>query len=116
MIGKMNIKKLVSALRSGNYEQGKHRLHSPDGFCCLGVACMLFIPEKFRKREYGYLQGSLPHNQDFAPNWLRSLNDDFYLKAGHPLSVLNDTLDYTFDEIADLLQLVYIEDLLGMED
>ena len=32
----------LEALRSGLYAQGKHHLNSPDGFCCLGVACEIF--------------------------------------------------------------------------
>lgn len=33
--------KWVAALRSGKYTQAKEKLRSPDGFCCLGVACDL---------------------------------------------------------------------------
>lgn len=29
----------LQALRSGEYEQTKHRLHTYEGFCCLGVLC-----------------------------------------------------------------------------
>ena len=32
----------VKALRSGEYEQSKHMLHSNVGWCCLGVACDVF--------------------------------------------------------------------------
>jgi hypothetical protein len=36
--------KWVAALRSGDYEQGRHRLHCKDGkFCCLGVLCDLAV-------------------------------------------------------------------------
>lgn len=34
-------KKLVAALRSGKYKQGKSYLRVGDRFCCLGVACDL---------------------------------------------------------------------------
>lgn len=38
--------KWVSALRSGEYKQGRGRLRSPqDGFCCLGVLCDLAVKE-----------------------------------------------------------------------
>lgn len=37
----------VAALRSGEYEQGRHRLHTKgqvkDTFCCLGVLCDLAV-------------------------------------------------------------------------
>lgn len=32
---------LVAALRSGEYKQAKNRLKTADGYCCLGVACIL---------------------------------------------------------------------------
>ena len=32
-------KKLVEALRSGKYRQGRGQLRTGDYFCCLGVAC-----------------------------------------------------------------------------
>lgn len=41
-----NQKKLVAALRSGKYKQGKEMLRpSEDEYCCLGVACDI---KKFR--------------------------------------------------------------------
>lgn len=55
--------KWVSALRSGEYAQGKMSLHSGNEFCCLGVACEIFKEElsifvnKFpRKDLYSYNQ------------------------------------------------------------
>ena len=36
------------------------------------------------------------------------LNVDFNIKSGRSLSNLNDGLDFTFDEIADLIELVYV--------
>jgi hypothetical protein len=29
----------VAALRSGEYEQAQHQLHTSHGYCCLGVLC-----------------------------------------------------------------------------
>ena len=40
-----NRKKWVSALRSGEYKQTRFTLKDHHGFCCLGVACDLFIKE-----------------------------------------------------------------------
>lgn len=31
----------VVALRSGKYKQARHRLKNGDGYCCLGVACIV---------------------------------------------------------------------------
>lgn len=33
----------IAALRSGNYQQGRHVLNSADGLCCLGVLCDLAV-------------------------------------------------------------------------
>ena len=37
--------KWVSALRSGEYKQGKEGLRIYNEFCCLGVLCDLYIKE-----------------------------------------------------------------------
>jgi hypothetical protein len=37
--------KWVSALRSGDYQQGRNYLRTDNGFCCLGVLCDLYIKE-----------------------------------------------------------------------
>ena len=36
-------KQWIAALRSGAYEQGTEWLEKDGKFCCLGVACNLFI-------------------------------------------------------------------------
>ncbi len=44
-MNKENVRKVIAALRSGKYEQGRNQLRtvigsvSSDKFCCLGVAC-----------------------------------------------------------------------------
>ena len=38
-------KRWVEALRSGGYRQGKSRLCKDDSYCCLGVACDLFVDD-----------------------------------------------------------------------
>ena len=42
---KDDIQKWCEALRSGKYNQGHQTLQSTTGFCCLGVACIEFIPK-----------------------------------------------------------------------
>ena len=37
--------KWVEALRSGKYKQGRGKLNSENGYCCLGVLCEVFIAE-----------------------------------------------------------------------
>ena len=39
--------KWVRALRSGKYEQATGALRNEDGFCCLGVLCDVYDPDKW---------------------------------------------------------------------
>ena len=39
-------KKLVEALRSGEYVQARDSLRSEGGYCCLGVACEIYRQEE----------------------------------------------------------------------
>lgn len=126
-----DIKKWVQALRSGKYSQTKKVLNDQNGFCCLGVACDIFIPEDKQQKNDGHFTGNFPNQQLYSPEWLVLINSDFYIRTGIGLSDLNDGTDeiyfkleedgtivaekmsLTFDEIADLLELVYIHKVLG---
>lgn len=116
---KQDIQKWINALRSGKYKQTQGSLQDAKGYCCLGVACELFIPEKDRIIDhFGHISGSLVSSQKNAPKWLEDIN---YLIPDVALSCLNDNgvVDnkvmlkrLSFDEIADLLQAVCIEGAL----
>lgn len=109
-----DLKKWVAALRSGNFEQGDGRLESNGKYCCLGLACILFIPkEKRRVRSFGSLMGGYPMEQPFAPDWLKDINDDFGSKhkRSYTLSTLNDD-GMSFEGIADLIETEYIPEEL----
>lgn len=123
---KKEISKWINALRSGKYKQENGRLQTSKGFCCLGVACKEFIEvDKLLLDKKLLLVGETPYVQD-APDWLRGVSIDFKKKSGITLVDLNDGIDpigatitnmnidtkFTFDEIADLLQAVYIEEVL----
>jgi len=112
-----NAKKWVKALRSGKYKQGKNSLRVDGTYCCLGVACDLYAKETgLGKWEFyedvclGFLIGSnleettLPHE---VKKWL-GLRDccGLFIKDGKTdyLTELNDARDYTFKEIADLVE------------
>lgn len=132
-ISKKNIAKWVAALRSGEYEQASGSLETFKGFCCLGVACKLFIPEDLLQyTERNLLRGKMPNEQECCPEWLEHIANDFGSLTGINLAYLNDAgvtdnpdkppiyvlgisenlEKLTFDEIADLLQLVFIEEAL----
>lgn len=114
---KAQIKKWCNALRSGEYRQATGALQKWDnGYCCLGVACVTFTPkEKLRINEStGFLFGILPskHSQKNVPKWIFYINSNFSEKTGEELWRLNDTNKLTFDEIADLLEAVYLHRVL----
>lgn len=116
-IKKKEFKQWIAALRSGLYSQTRDDLQNKAGFCCLGVACIEIIHED--KLETcnidftDYLIGSTPSDQKNAPEWLKEINNDFHQKTStNYITSLNDDDKMTFDEIADVLELVYIHKIL----
>lgn len=107
------LRKWIKELRSGNWRQEQGKLQSDKGnrYCCLGVACMLFIPkENLLMNEFlkNILQGSMPNEQPKAPSWLKKIDDDFERRTGKGLANLNDDEKMSFQEIADCLEITYI--------
>ncbi len=106
----------IKALRSGEYKQTTSRLQKGDSFCCLGVACDIFIPKyKQQLGLGGELKGISPSDQD-APKWLKEINTDFEkrtdIKSNNGFAEimgLNDSLGYNFNRIADQLEKVYLD-------
>jgi hypothetical protein len=103
----------VKALESGQYVQIKQRLASLHsigkvGHCCLGVACMLFIPAG--KRVTRVVEGlimldyNMPVSQLHAPAWLRHINDWFRKVDGISLADMNDKNNNSFKEIAEQIK------------
>jgi hypothetical protein len=116
-INKKQMLEWINALYSGEYTQAKNFLQDCDGagYCCLGVGCILFIPkEKLNIDEDGILIGSVPtkRNQPFVPEWLSGIANDFQRETGTCLTSLNDSGNYSFEEIGMLLQLVYVHKML----
>lgn len=109
-VDKKDIQKWVKALRSGKYKQGTGALQNESGYCCLGVACKVLVPNY--TTDNGYLIGTLPQTYRNAPKWLSNIDNNFNHITNKNLVVLNDADDYSFDEIADLLQAVYILEVL----
>ena len=97
----------IKALRSGEYSQTKTTLEDCDGYCCLGVAVKVLVDDPVMRID-GTLFGEFPEHQRNAPAWLIHANNDFQSKAGFYLANLNDMHNFTFFEIADLLEMVYI--------
>ena len=112
-----NAKAWVAALRSGEYEQGQHVLHSESNrFCCLGVACDLAVKAgiignplfngdaSVPRFEYGDgMWGTVPEKVRLwlclktSAGWYRA-NGDIALTSD------NDDRNKTFLEIADIIE------------
>lgn len=110
-VSKKNILKWTKALRSGEFKQAKGKLQTANGYCCLGVACKI-LSESHELFGDGMLIGITPRTLYNDPEWLEKINLDFYELTGEHLYHLNDTEDFSFDEIADLLEAVYVHRVL----
>lgn len=100
--------KFINALRSGEYQQTRNTLQNSIGYCCLGVACKIFIsPKKQLVDLSGRLLGKMPSFQTNAPIWL-NVNKLNGVMLTEYLTDLNDNWELTFDEIADVIQAVYV--------
>ena len=109
-----NAKKWVAALRSGKYKQGKNCLKdSTGGFCCLGVACELFVQEgnglAVQEHTYSYERpvisfggkvGSLPL---IVMRWLGLSHPNGLFNGEASLVDFNDT-GVPFKQIADIIE------------
>jgi len=97
-----NAKKWVAALRSGQYEQGKHCLKTADGkFCCLGVAIEVAQANGVVRKgvpEVNYLRGEF----EAVRVWLGLANHEGNYRTG-ALAEQNDR-GVTFTEIADIIE------------
>jgi hypothetical protein len=98
----------IEALRSGEYQQGQKFLHANDRYCCLGVLCDLFQkahPEK--DHHWGNRTGDIFHFHEelnYPPMEVRlwaGLDDTTMEK----LVQQNDTLGYTFGQIAAWIEM-----------
>jgi hypothetical protein len=106
--------KWIAALRSGKYTQAKNCLNDGTGMCCLGVACDVYdlihwtnrssIPDG-KKNYYG--ESSYPPSRVTNAFGLESNNPMVTTnRDGNNLSLglLNDSGEFSFDQIADLIQ------------
>ena len=94
----------VAALRSGKYKQGKERLkaNSVDDpnlceYCCMGVLCEI-SPEGF--------EAARDRNTELPqPKYLRYIWPDVdATNISFGLAHLNDDLNWTFNQIADIIE------------
>jgi len=113
--------KWVSALRSGEYQQGAFCLRSDQGFCCLGVLCDIYLKEhnqEWISSSDGHYYLLSEDENYFGPEseiltqevaeWAELNDKSPLVKIGvdaiqERLTVLNDQ-GYSFSEIADFIQ------------
>ena len=102
--------KWVSALRSGDYQQGQNYLRTDNGFCCLGVLCDLYGKENnaewnLANNGHNYeFQDKESHLPSSVIEWAGVEDSNPYIIGGiGTLSGLNDK-GFTFNEIADLIE------------
>jgi hypothetical protein len=112
-----NIKKVLVALRSGEYKQGKFTLQSCDGYCCLGVMCDVYEKETGDKLERDlndYIIGTDLDKLPKVQRWvgLKNYQGDHlvsrYVGDKNPivkdLTGMNDIGHYNFSQIADHIE------------
>lgn len=101
----------IDALRSDKYKQGKGRLCSDEGFCCLGVLCDVKDPSKWVKL-------SVTRDPIGTSKYMWSKDDGMVYGLGEDqmeelditseqhgkLIELNDNLGYNFERIADYIE------------
>jgi hypothetical protein len=103
----------LEALRSGDYKQGRERLHrinddGSSGYCCMGVLCELAIGSMpvYRYQaedEWGDPVFSYDGDDSYPPvNVMQWANLD--RTAQFTLSRLNDDEVFNFSEIADWIE------------
>jgi hypothetical protein len=109
-----NMKKVLVALRSGEYKQTSESLQNSRGHCCLGVMCEVYEKEtgdKLTRQQYLYLVGGDLDGIVFGKvkSWvgLKSHSGKFVGEKGgvnNSLVDMNDTLNKSFSEIADFIE------------
>lgn len=107
--------KWLEALRSGNYRQTQgglldREVNKRNKYCCLGVLCAIHAKEtgnKFEEEHYLGDSGGLP-DEVMAWSGIDSqgtLNKSIHDDGKHDtLAELNDHAEYTFKQIADVIE------------
>lgn len=109
--------KWIFALRSGKYEQGRNALFCEGKYCCMGVLCDLFAKEKNIEWENGEFFSQDNHKAilketaiipDEVQLWagIKSKNPSITIEGQKTTSLgyLNDYLEYSFEDIAHLIE------------
>lgn len=97
----------VAALRSGNYKQTRSKLHTDEGYCCLGVLCDISKLGRWEESwrgngEYEYFIDTNNKATAYPPRPV-SIHVDLNLVDVDDLAMMNDR-GCSFGEIADHIE------------
>ena len=108
-------KSWIEALRSGKYKQGREMLCCDDEYCCLGV--LAHINGKLEGEENRkYIIDSKGNHQLYIlpKNLTKEWNIEdcgdfqrFTIEDAKTLAQLNDSKDFTFEQIAEVIKLYF---------
>ena len=104
------VREWIEVLRSGKYPQGRERLRTTNGFCCLGVACDAFNDHIWRAAAGGsdwrYLGAGIDLPKPVMDAYrLRRPDGQYTGEGGYAASLAGDNdAGKTFAEIADLIE------------
>jgi len=102
--------KWVAALRSGKYTQGKSRLKTDTGFCCLGVLCDIAPMGKWNDSDNHFIEEDSYQNiflSHTVKDWagISDVSGYFVTKENKVIHLTNLNDDGTkFNKIADIIE------------
>ena len=98
--------KWVKALRSGEYNQTTETLQNGNGYCCLGVLCLLGQKEGVVvDSENSILVGDSLEDQVDVKEWSGIKTTCGKFAGGEPnLAQLNDEKGYDFNQLANVIE------------
>ena len=103
-----NMKKVVKALRSGEYKQTRETLQDATGYCCLGVMCDVYRKETgaelLLSSGLETLAGCTLYAQEGVKEWVGLVRSEGDSYENPTLAELNDDEGYTFSQIADFIE------------
>ena len=95
----------VAALRSGEYKQIRGQLVDDTGFCCLGVACEVYMryhPLKVKVEGFYFYAGESMELPSIVMKWL-GLRTPAGSYGGNTSITFDNDGGKTFDEIANII-------------